>query len=135
MQTLKIKVWCLIASAKSQKDFIIQLWWATIRHCIQMSLCYPSCEWYITCPFLVVCRAWELLLWLWWFLKYIVVFKSRNNMVGRFFIRHFCGGLLDGKMTARLKIYFLYGWSTECVRGLWQREGYVEKRVWTRNVR
>ena len=30
-------------------------------------------------------------------------------MVERFVLRHFCGGFLDGKMTARLEICFLLG--------------------------
>ena len=34
------------------------------------------------------------------FLRYIVVFESSYNMVGRFAIRLFCGGFLDGKLTA-----------------------------------
>ena len=34
--------------------------------------------------------------------RYIVVFESRYNMVGQFAIQYFCGGFLDGKMTAWL---------------------------------
>ena len=39
-------------------------------------------------------------------------------MVEIFTITHFCGGFLNGKITDRVKIYFLFGWLTECVRGL-----------------
>ena len=104
--------------------FTTQLWWATIRHCIQMYLPFPFNEWYITCPFCVVCGRWGLLLWLFWLLRYILAFESRNNMIKRFCY----------KMAARLKIYFLFGWSIGCVRGLWQRKGYVEKKVLPGNV-
>ena len=54
-------------------------------------------------------------------------------MVERFVLRHFCGEFLDGKMTARLEIFFLFGWFPGRVRGLWQRKGCVEKRVRFRN--
>ena len=33
---------------------------------------------------------------------YIAVFESRYSMTGIFIIKHFCGGFLDGKMTAWL---------------------------------
>ena len=82
-----------------------------------------SILWMVYCPFWVVYRASGLLLWLLWFLRYIVVFEWRNNMVGRYLIKHFCGGGMG-----RLKIYFLFGCSTRRVRGLWQRERCVEKK-------
>ena len=47
MKTLKLKFSYLIASAEFQSamgGFNMQLWWETIRHCIQMSLPYLSCE-------------------------------------------------------------------------------------------
>ena len=107
--------------------FTTQFWWATITYCIQKSFLFPPCEWYITCLFCIVCRAWGLLLWLWYFLRYVLVFELKNNMVGRFAITHICGGFLDGKVKTRLNIYFLFWCSTGCVRGLWQERGVLGK--------
>ena len=74
----------------------MQIWWATIRHRIHMSLPYPSCEWYISCPFLILRRASGLLLCLWWFLSRGIIWLED------LLLSYFCDWFLDGKMTARL---------------------------------
>ena len=92
-------------NSRAQWDnFTIEIWWATIRYGIKMSLSYPSCKWYINCPFLVLRRGWGLLLWLWWFLNRGIIWS--DNLL----LRHFCGGLLDGKMTGRLRTNIMCTW-------------------------
>ena len=44
-------------SKAGEEHFTVQIWWATAKHCCQMSLPYPSSDWCITCLFLVMCRA------------------------------------------------------------------------------
>ena len=117
-ENIKIKIFMFNASAKFQSAMgALQLTLLdNYQHCIQMSLPYPSCEWYIACPSCVVscCDFGGFGGWI---------------LVERFAIKHFCSGFLDAKMATKLKIYFLFGWSIGCVRGLWQQEGCFEKRV------
>lgn len=98
----------------------------TLTACSQMSLPYPFCERYISCPFRVVCGEWDLLLSLPWdFLKN--GFKVNWGFV-RFAIKHLCDGFLYGEMAAWLNgnteglFYF-------CVRGFWPPEESVKKNL------
>ena len=56
-----------------------------------------------------------------------------------FAVRYFCGSFLHAKMAAWLNgdtkgFFFFSGGSIGCVRGLRQRVGFAEKRVWSWNM-
>ena len=106
-ENIKIKIFMFNALTKFQSVIgALQLTLVdNYQHCIQMSLPYSSCEWYITCPPCVVscCDFGAFGGW---------------TLVKRFAIKHFRSGFLDVKMATKLKIYFLFGWSIGCVRGL-----------------
>ena len=74
----------------------------------------PIYEWYITCPFCLVFGAWELWLWPWWIMR-----VEWGDCILFLYFLHYLWGC----------IYFYFGWSTWFVRGLWQWDGFVEKRL------
>ena len=68
----------------------------------------------------------------------LVVFEMKYNMVRRFAIRHLCSRFLDKKMAVWLngetEDLFSFWVVLGCVRGFWQQEECIEKRVWVSNV-
>ena len=87
---------------------------------------YPSCEWYITCPFWVVSEG----------MRYIAVtsvifseheFRANSNRdIVKFANKLlFCWVLMERwqpSWMGRLKDYSLFERSTGCIRGLWLRD-------------